>query len=158
MKTKQIFSITVLVGIAFAGIALAGPTAVPPGNNVGSPIFSSYLSNIDQSKLGSVGTNNVRHALSIGLPSFPTVNPATLYVDGTTVVGSLSATNDPVRIVTNINTDSFQVNDTIIESTGMIDYQTVTDSTVTVNGLATDFSSSYKPLCANGVGKVVICN
>lgn len=154
MKTKQIFSIMVLVGIAFAGIAFAGPSALPPNKNVGAPIVLSPA--VNQSKLGLPATGavgyKVPHALSIGSASFP-ASDSTLHVEGSTTVGSLSTSNDITRVNASLQVgNSLTVNDTDpLDATKQSNFSVIDIATV-------KNSNTIKSLCVNSSNKVVICS
>lgn len=143
----------VLVGIAFAGIAFAGPTALPPNKNVGAPIFLSPA--LDQSKTGLPATGatgyKVPHALAIGTAGFP-VSDSTLYVEGTTTLGSLSSTTDPTKINTSLQVaGSLTVNDTDPNDPTKQSNFTVIDVATTRN------SNTIKSLCVDSSRKLILC-
>lgn len=146
MKTKQFFSIMVLVGIAFAGVAFAGPTALPPsGGGWSLPIYGKSPA-ANQSKVGTAPSGNqVAHALAVG-PEL--TGNSTLYVSGgIAVFGSLSNTSDSMSVLSNLDTSNLYMNNTS---------STQLDSLYVSNVNTTNGTS--KPLCIDGqYKKVKLC-
>lgn len=156
-----------LVSIGFAGIAFAGPIANPPLKNKGLPIFLNgtnqfkigtpasgvplpYLSNPTGLEITPAG--KVNHALSIGTSNFP-YSDSTLYVEGTTTVGSLSSSTDITKINTGLQVNgSTTVNDTDPNDPTKQSLFTVIDIATTKN------SNTIKSLCVDSTNKVVICS
>jgi hypothetical protein len=144
MKTKQIFSIMVLVGIAFAGVAFAGPTALPPNGNLTSlPIFG-VSPDVSQSKIGTAPSGTqVPRALQIGTND-PSSN-ATLWVEGgISVFGSTGTVpgGDGITVGTDLTTTNLYMNNTVGSST--------TIENLTITTLKNSTVSTPRSICLDG--------
>lgn len=149
----------VLVGVAFAGVAFAGPTATPPNGGFSTPVYTTSPL-VDQSKVGTTPTgasgNKVPHALVVGsyYDYLSNGNDSTVYVYGLTTFGSLDLSADSLGIPGSVTANKMVVNNTVKTTQSQ---SSVIQEKMHVYGLSGGTGASRALCLDNGTHKVVIC-